>query len=178
MPPRGLPEDLVGGLTVDPAERDLATEARVPGFVTEPGHPLIECRVEGTHVRVTDDVLGEQRQGVLVLLNGARQVSGRIGGAGPCGGFCPVVPLEDPGEDLTRATVRGQVQSDTVRCRLGIRQIEVVLVTSPRECDVETLSALAAGDHGVRGVDGGPLSAVDGAGVPELHVLLDVVSRQ
>ena len=178
MPPRGLPEDLVGGLTVDPAKRDLAAETRVPGLVTDSGHPLIECRVEGTHVRVTDDVLGEQRQGVLVLLDGVRQFSGRSGGAGPCGGFRPVLPLEDAGEDLTRATVGGQIESNPICDRLGIRQVEVVLVASARECDVEPLSALGAGDHGVRGVDGGALGAVDGAGVPELHVLPDIFGRQ
>ena len=121
---------------------------------------------------------GEQRQGVLVLLDGVRQLSGRFGGPSPCGGFRSVIPLEDPGEDLTGAAVGGQVESNPICDRLGIREVEVVLVASPRECDVETLSALGAGDHGVRGVDGGALGTVDGAGVPELHVLRDVVGRQ
>ena len=73
--------------------------------------------------------------------------------------------------------VGGQVEGESIRSRLVIRQVEVVRVPSLESATYGPYR-LGAGDHGVSRVYGGALGAVDGAGVPELYVVPDVFGRQ
>ena len=82
---------------------------------------------------------GEQRQHVLVLLDGPRELSGRIGGAGPGGGLRTVVSLEDPGEDLARAVIGGWVEREPIRRRLVITEGEMLKTV----CVVSTVAPWA-----------------------------------
>jgi hypothetical protein len=74
--------------------------------------------------------------------------------------------------------IGGWVEREPVRGRLVISEVEMVLVAPSRKRDIEALSALGAVDNGVCRVHGRSLGTVDRGGVPELHLLPDVVGRQ
>jgi hypothetical protein len=77
-----------------------------------------------------------------------------------------------------RAVIGGWVEREPIRGRLVISEVEMVLVAPSRKRDIQRLSTLGSGDHGVRHVHGGPLGAMDRARVPELHMASHVLRRQ
>ena len=123
-------EDFVRGVAVRPSDRDLAAQTRVRGLGREPRHPPFERVVEGPHPLVAEDVLGEEREGVLVLLDERRELVVRVGGACSGGGLSALVTVEDAGEDLAWAVVGWLgVQSDTLGRRRAASEVKVVLLT-------------------------------------------------
>ena len=103
-------------------------QTRVPGLGGEPGHPPFERVVEDTHPVVAENVLGKERQGVLVLPDECRELVVRVDGAGAGGGLGALVAVEDASEDLAWSVVRrlGAEGSVLGGCR-AVPEVEVVL---------------------------------------------------
>ncbi len=123
---------------------------------------------------------GARRAGqcILVLLDGPPQLAGRS---------AAIARLADSARSsrssIRVSTSRGavvgrQLEGEPIGGWLVVRQVDVVFMPSPGERNIEPLSTLGTRDHGVCRVDGGALGAVDGAGVPELHVVPDIFGRQ